>query len=364
MATDALYIHPSSPISTTSGTIYTNSPTASTELFIYDNSYSSHMVTFIRKEGTKYKLVYTGMVHGFPDIYYEYLYRFDFGRFIKYNGIDTTLTHDGPYLSYFSGNNDCDLTLCFGDIFTTSGYMIDTYPNGEKYLKPGYTPTDVIATKYRYTFIDREDSIGYYKPGALYRDSWYPITVYSGTVHFSLFDTSNTLLKTSSIGVDSGYNYKVAFIKIPSNVRSVQFAYGATGLPEIYPSEGCVKQVFFMGRNGSFDALHCTGVDNVREEVRKEYIAVGKNTIITKQETQKQIIQNTGLGISSSQMYGLLNSSLVYRVENGKFQEYKLENTEFGGYNGVQLSGRNLELTLTLPYTTSRVTSKQASFLD
>ena len=364
MATEAIYIHPKSPIQAYSTTIYTNSESGSTELIMYDNTYDLLDFTFIRKEGTRYKLVFVGKANGFYDSDYGYLYRFNFNKFIKYDKVNTDIVHVNSYYAYMLGNNECDLTLCMGDIFATSNYMFDYYPNGEIWLKTSYTPTDVIATKFRYVFKDKVDGYGYYKPTEALPNTWYPITVYYGTLNFSLIDTDNNILYGTGFSVPAGYSYIVGFIKIPNNFRSIQFAYDAVGLPEIYNAKRCANPIYFMDKYGTFDVMYCNGVSNTKNVVERENIKIGKNIIVTKQETQKQIIQNTGLGINSNQLYNLLSSPLVYKIENNKLQEYELETSEFGGYNGVTFGNRNIELVLNLPYKQERITNKRITFFD
>ena len=358
----AISINSRSPIQSTTGTIYTNADNPTLELFLEDTSASITKYSIIRKEDGRYKVIFTGTSSGFNNGT-NYQWRFDFEKFIRYNKLETTVTHDDSYFGYILGNNNCELTLALGDILVSSAAILELKTNGEIWIESGYTPADLTATKYSYTFIDRSDSTGYFKPSMIYPGTWYPVIVYSGTIFYSIY-TSDGLVKNDGVFLETGYNYKIGFIKIPENVVRVEFNYNGTGLPTLYPTIGCIEPIYFMGNNGAFDVMYCSGVNNNKNVVERENIKIGKSIVVTKQETQKQIIQNTGLGISSAQLYNLLSSPLVYKVENNNLQEYELETSEFGGYNGVTFGNRNVELVLNLPYKQERITNKRITFFD
>lgn len=359
----AISINAKSPIQGTTGTIYTNTDNPTLELFLDDTSNVNLDYSIVRKEGSRYKVIFKGKGIGFNNGV-NYQYRFDFEKFIRYDKIETTVTHVDSYYAYVLGNNDCELILCLGDIFTSSASMLETLSNGEVYLKVAYTPVDLIATKFYYAFKDRIDGTGYYKPSEVIPSTWYPITLYSGQLNFSIIATNGSVIKGDGITVPAGYSYIVAFLKLPASFRSIQFAYNTVNLPEIYVTNKCINPIYFMGKDGAFDVMYCSGVSNTKNLVEKENIKVGKSIVVTKQETQKQIIQNTGLGVSSAQLYNLINSPLVYKIEGLNLQEYELETSEFGGYNGVTFGNRNIELVLNLPYKQERITNKRITFFD
>lgn len=360
----ALTIHPNSPISATTGTYYTNQLNPKTQLFLYDSSASSNLYSIIRKEGTKYKFVFTGKATGFYDITYGYLYKFDFSKFIRYNKIDTTTFNVGTYYSYLYGNNSCDLTLAVGDVIANNLSKVDIYSNGEVWLKTSYTPTDLVATKYRYTFFDRVDSIGYYKPDKVIPNTWYPITLYSGGFSFSIIGTNGTSIYGNGFAVSPTNTYQVGFIKLPADFRSVQFAYNGTALPELYKTDICTNPVYFMDKWGNFDALYATGTRNEKLSNERNDIIVNGVPINKDLTTTRSIVQNTGLGISDAQMRGLFSANSAYMLEGGQFKEYLLSNNEWTGYNGVSLGNKNIELEFVDPVQHKRITNKIVSFLD
>lgn len=359
----ALTIHTKSPITSTTGTYYTNQLNPKTQLFLYDGSYSSYPYSIIRKEGSRYKFVFTGKATGFYDISYGYLYKFDFGRFIRYNKVDTTTYNVGTYYSYLYGNNSCDLTLALGDVIADNLSKVDIYSNGEVYLKSSYTPSDLTATKYRYTFFDRVDSTGYYKPSKAIPNTWYPITLYAGSINFNIMSTYGTIYG-NGFTVPYGYTYQVGFIKLPADFRSIQFNYNGNNLPELYKTDMCANPVYFMDKSGNFDVMYTTGTRNEKLSNERNDIIVNGVPINKDLTTTRSIVQNTGLGITDAQMRGLFSANSAYMLESGAFKEYLLANNEWNGYNGVSFGNKNIELEFIDPVQHKRITNKTVSFLD
>lgn len=359
-----------SPIQSTTGTIYTNNPTQENKLFLEDTNLTTFYYAIIRKEGSRYKFIQNGQMYGFYDGM-SYLYKMDFGNFIRYSKFNTsTIIKSSQYKSYFSGQRRCDLTFAISssNIITSNSSKVVTEANGDVYMSGSYTPSDLTATKYRYEFVDGISSKGYIKPDIIYRGTTYPILLNSGVMFYSLFDLNNNLLESSSFSLPDGSDYVVGLINIPNNCRSIQFYYGAD-LPEIYAINNCGYPYYYLGLDGGFNLLYTTGVKNVIDNVKKDTIKIGNNIIVTKQITNKQIKQNSGLALNEDTIRSLIQSPFVYTITNDgsgnlTIKEYSIDNSTFDGYNGVSLGSRNIELIFNDPKEYKRITNKTIGFFD
>ena len=359
----AITITSDSPIQSTWGVYYLNEPNQKNELFIQDTSNVNLEFSIVRKEGALYKVIYSGKATGYKSGS-NYYYRFNFENFIRIDDLSTTVTHVDEYHAYILGNNESDITLCLGNIFTSSTSMLDIMTNGEVYLKPQYTPVDLIATKFYYVFKDKIDGTGYFKPSEVIPSTWYPITLYSGQLNFSIIATNGTVLKGDGITVPAGYSYIVAFLKLPASFRSIQFAYNTIDITEVYATNKCVDPIYYFGESGEFGMVNCTGVSRRVETTAKEQIGKFNGILFTKNITNKQIVQNTGFGIPAIVIYNLIKAPVAYKIVDNNLKKYIIENESFNGYTNVKLGDRNVELTLTDTKNYKRITNKAISFFD
>lgn len=359
----AITITSNSPIQATSAVYYINSTTQVNDLFLDDTVNASLQFSIVRKEGTAYKVIYSGKATGYQTGV-SYQYRFNFDNFIKIDDLPITVTHVDSYYAYITGINDCELTLCLGDIFTSSASMLDIKANGEVYLKPAYTPDDLIATKFYYVFKDKIDGTGYYLANEVIPSNWYPITVYSGQINYSIISTSGSTLKSDAITVPSGSSYIIGFLKLPASLRSIQFAYNAVDLPEKYAVDKCVDPIYYSSLTGEFSVVNCTGVSREVETTARENIGKFNGILFTKNITNKQIVQNTGFGIPAIVMYNLIKAPVAFKIVNNNLKKYIIENESFHGYTNIKLGDRNVELTLTDTKNYKRITNKAISFFD
>lgn len=301
MATTTLSFDPSSPIQSTTGTFYINSPTQENKIFFLDDVTPGFYYAVIRKEGSRFKFIQTGYMNG----YYNpstgnYEYSFDFDKYIRFEKVSQTATPVNTYFQYLNGLNVCDLTIATSgvEIISSNSDKIVTETNGDVYLDGSYTPSDLDASKYRYDFVDRDSSIGWFKPADTIKGTWLPVTVYgTSPINFTLYDINdNPIIANVAITVGSGYSYRVGLINMASNVYRVTFNYLSQNYT-FYSIDRCGNSYYFMGKNGAFDLLHCTGVRNEVDNVTKDNIKIGNSVVVTKQTTVKQIKQNTGISV-------------------------------------------------------------------
>ncbi len=369
MASDAFNISPQSPIQNYTGTFYVNKPTQVNKLFLQFSDSSQFYFAIIRKEGNRYKFINSGILNGYYDSTTAYyLYKIDFDNYIRFPKVQQTVVYEDPYYVYLNGNNVCDLTLATGnDIIASNLDKVVIESNGDVYIAGNYTPSDLNASIYRYYFQDRIDSTSYYRPPKIYKNTWYPITLYGGVpLYFSLWDKFGVRITNSiEIRVGSGYEYKVGLIYISPYVHEVRISYDANDLSFI-TNDVCGNPYYFYGKDGAFDLIYCEGKKNEIDNVSKDNTKIGDSILITKQLTNKQIKQNTGLNVSDYQIRNLLSSQFVYEYDTFTtiFKPYLIDTQTFEGFNGVSFGNRNIELLFTDPKEYKRITSKTINFYD
>ena len=81
-----------------------------------------------------------------------------------------------------------------------------------------------------------------------------------------------------------------------------------------------------------------------------------------------KIRHNTGLAIKQEQIYSLIKSPNVNAITNtidGPVNDIlNIDNESFEGFNGMNLSERNLELIFSKPKNVRRITDKEIKFFD
>ena len=133
-------------------------------------------------------------------------------------------------------------------------------------------------------------------------------------------------------------------------------------------TDKCMTPYYFWSETGSFDTIYCSGVANKVIDVEKEYINVNGRQIPLKITSVEKIKHNTGLTLKQEQIYSLIRSPLVNKIEikDGEphNSQYNIDLESFEGYNGVNISERNLELKFTKPIESKRVTNARLNFFD
>lgn len=356
----AITILNNSPIKSTTGTLYTNDPNFDSRLF-WTSDETKLYYAVIREE----IVIASGLLNGY-DNGTNYSYRFDFNNYIKINNQESivfTATGTTGTLM-FSCNNSSTISLLLDNSnvittnLTTSGLTQNM--SGPIIVSDGYVPSGLTYDSYfEYKFWDKTagadilfESISTYS-----KNSYYPVTVYNGTV--------NGLAK------QAGYDYTVYMFYLSGTTFSVNAINGSSVTLKnitVSTTNTCYNDWYFWNTNGAFDSLHCKGNNNEVNTATKTSISNGNKTIYTKIAIQKEIKQNTGFGLNASQMYALVSSPLVYKITYNSslstVKEYEINTNSFGGYNGLKLGERNLEVSFMDPVKYERKTNYTSTFFD
>lgn len=171
--------------------------------------------------------------------------------------------------------------------------------------------------------------------------------------------------------------YITYMIKVPLDATKISFniyRLGTDGeavetyIEEFIPVNGCMTPYYFWNDNGAYDTVYCTGVANKITDVEKEYINISGVETPLKITYVDKIKHNTGLTLKQEQIYSLIKSPVVHKIETKgnipTIVKYNIDLESFEGYNGVNISQRNMELIFSKPRESRRVTNKQITFFD
>ena len=276
-------------------------------------------------------------------------------------------------------------------------YRLETQPIAQKGT---YMPVTIYRNNiFMYTFIDELGEVIYQSPQ--YKKG--PDSEVVGVADGYILTTSDNFvlneLSLAYIGLENGMStlkgskigYVTYMVYIPDNVDRVSFAIFDDGgfdiiqAPEfvdLYPTieevskysksvygfkatDGCMKPYYFWNDNGAYDTVYCAGVVNKVEEIDKQYVNInGVETPIKITVTEK-LKHNTGLTLKAEQVYSLIKAPQVNAITYGPINNfYNIDLETFEGYNGINLSERNIELMLSKPKNMRRYTSKNLTFFD
>jgi len=328
---------------------YINKDEFDSRLF-FTSTYTTLNYIVLRSDGSNYNVIATGKLNG-----YNLNYRFDFGNYIKIdNQDDITPTNLDIYGNiYFNGNCSSNLYLMVSntDIFDDNSSLFIQNTDGTI-----YTTTNpnlfVYNQLFNYRFWDKDEQ-SYYNLETVDSDSdFISIRIYSGTTLYFESKGEDYLIAYNTVGVDSGYDYKVVLLNLykPVYWLAVNLYYNSVLLDErdIYPLHNrCYNKWYFFNPNGAFDSIKTTGINDEITNITRESITVGNKIINTSITNQKQIKQNSGLLLEESQIRGLLNSPIVYKlnadsyispnlIENGRLTD--LSNGQYGNTSIVYLT--------------------------
>ena len=356
----AITITNNSPIKSTTGTLYTNDPNFDSRLF-----WTSEEIKYYYAVIRDRIVIASGLLNGY-DNGTNYSYRFDFNNYIKINNQEDILfTATGTTGTLmFSGNNSSTISLLIDTTnvvtqnIASSGLTQNM--NGTISLSTGVATTGLTADKlFEYKFWDKTagadilfETISTYS-----KDSYYPVTVYNGTVN--------------GLSKQAGFDYTVYMFYMSGTTFSVNAINGSSVTLKnitVPTTNTCYSDWYFWNTNGAFDSLHCKGNNNQVDTITKNSISNGNKTIYTKIAIQKEIKQNTGFGLDASQMYALISSPLVYKITYNStlstVKEYEVNTNSFNGYNGLKLGERNLEISFMDPKKYERKTNYTTTFFD
>lgn len=187
--------------------------------------------------------------------------------------------------------------------------------------------------------------------------------------------------------------YITYMLKIPKNVEFVSYAIYSNGKSNIqnslyvnrYPLasttprdtisvygfravEGCMKPYYFFNENGAYDTIYCSGTRNEIVDVEKKYVEINGVKTPIKITSSTKIKHNTGLAIKQEQMYSLIKAPNVNAItptpQGIRNEMLIIDNESFEGFNGFNLSERNVELIFSYPKDARRITNKEINFFD
>lgn len=325
---------------------------------------------------------------------------------VGYNGNITLNTNWYTYLSV-KRDNQCFVSFIDG---RAESYDVDDrelqYRNETVTVaqKGSYMPITVYRNNaFMYTFVNRNGETIYQSPllqkgsddNVIGLRDGYIMTQsdgYAMTEGWNKIMTENTRGMNDMLSARNGYI--TYMLKIPNNAEFVSYAiYSNSGKDNIqsplfesrYPLasttprdniavygfrtvEGCMTPYYFWNDNGGFDTIYCSGTRNELVDVEKKYVEINGVKTPIKITTSTRIKHNTGLAIKQEQMYSLIkapNVNAITPTANGIRNEMLIiDNESFEGFNGLNLSERNVELIFSYPKDARRITNKEISFFD
>ena len=267
-----------------------------------------------------------------------------------------------------------------------------------------YLPVTVYRNNiFMYTFIDRNGDTIYQSPKLQKGEDDNEIGLRDGYIMtesdgYVMTEGWNKIMTENSRGMNDMLSARNGYItymlKIPNNAEFVSYAiYSNSGKDNIqsplfesrYPLasttprdniavygfrtvEGCMTPYYFWNDNGGFDTIYCSGTRNELVDVEKKYVEINGVKTPIKITTSTRIKHNTGLAIKQEQMYSLIkapNVNAITPIANGIRNEMLIiDNESFEGFNGLNLSERNVELIFSYPKDARRITNKEISFFD
>lgn len=323
-----------SPLTSGATHQYINEVDFEPKLFFTDSNAKLYYI-LLRKDSTNTKVVQYGILNGYKEGS-VYDYRFDFDNYIKIeNQIDPDITMVDTLGSFkFNGFNTSTLSLCVDTTDVLAQNLIAGHikqeTNGEMLLVSGHTTSQIVCdTMFEYVFHDKTDGdcVLFETNPIVEFEKYFTFTVYDGIVYYNFYSNATTVMcATPGCTRTAGYDYTVYMLRIPSGTMYL----GIEGYDEVnnqfigtsyQPKCYGYTNYYFFNTNGAFDSIHCKGTDNIVDVVTKNGIQVGNKMVYTDINIQKQIKQNTGLALTQEQIYGLIESPNVLKInEVGDFE--------------------------------------------
>jgi hypothetical protein len=139
----------------------------------------------------------------------------------------------------------------------------------------------------------------------------------------------------------------------------------------VLPKPCNTHQWFYYSNNGILSTFWTTANVHEVESTEKEYITINNRQINTKNITTKQKKINIGYGLTEEEMYEIAKTPYIWQqVYNSDgsipvlLKRYKNNTTTFEGWNGSNLSDRNIELIIEDEKKYKKITTPQIGFFD
>ena len=355
------------------GSLYfTNAPDFDPQVFFTDPSNTLYYMVFDVKNN--HKLIYNGKLNG-----YNNNYRINLGKYIKFEtqndldfemidnavGRQTRSYSSGPHILLVFDATNLLVTQPSKFIYNSDGSI---YCNGNPY-------TQFNESSLRnYVFEQKEDSdyVTLGTPSVVYSDSYVPFTNFkfsSLTLTVNILDSTNTVIDTLQVFNET--NTQDTLIYIPS-IASKIFIWSDIFNSKSYtvaPKPCNTKQWFYYSNNGILSTFWSTANIHNVDSTEREYITIGNRQLLTKSATTKQKKINIGFGLTEGEMYEIAKTPYVYEptiTDDGslKLKRYKNNTTTFEGYNGTNLSERNIELVIEDEKKYKKITTPSIGFFD
>lgn len=279
----------------------------------------------------------------------------------------------------FSHNNESKLYLYLSNTESLSGNIssgrLRKLPDGSVRLSSGTYSNLTAQTKVFPTFIDATSTSPYRMPKEASVDHYIPITLLGtfSSFRYRFRDKNNATLFYSLIfnkTVEQGAD--VYLLKAYEGTTVVEITLEKDGVSEtiiIRVEDDCnLTPYYFWNINGGYDTILCRGIARDVVNVDKKYININGKDIPLRIDIDSKVTHNTGFGLNSEQIYSLIKSPNVNRLEFNAISPINhimnIDDESFNGYNGTNLSERNIELTFSKPTQSRRVTNKRITFFD
>ena len=343
------------------------------------------------------KIILNGKLNGhFNDIDYDY--RFDFDEYIVFNYEFTNRQKSVVYneiniepLSYTPTQyntlgefinvvsepvNNCKLRIYFSPEnmiqINTYGHKITQNSNGEYYVIDFDTVVndDFIYVNFwnmissnMLNDTSTNNYIAYGGNDILIPNEKYLIIngLSGGTTVMGM-----TMVTSSNTYVYTYLPTATMLIDIPDDIVSLTITNNKLKTNKVYyPIKKCYTSYYFFNRDtGYLDRILAEGFGNITDNVTRESIRLGNRLVQTKIKNVKKIRHNTGFNITNEQILNIIENPYVYKLENGKFKRYLVETNEFTGFNGKNLSRKNVELVFIDEKQYEKKTDYLMSFFD
>lgn len=350
---------------------YLNSEGFGSQLFFSDPDISKLYFILVRNEDGVEKVISNGVLTGFYENS-KYKYRFDFKNYIWiHNQNIENLTTITTNVKSFTVNNRCKLSLFLSHIDNLLSLSHVTKINESEYIINNMGGMQNYFTTFQYTFYDKKDGeLFNYNDGDVVRDSIISVTLYNESICYYTITYEDLSSETGSITAGANET-KVGLIHIPSSCFFLDLELTDNGFKDIYISEEPINcrnryyDYFYFGINGFFNRIRCLGEYNDTVLTTKNYINVSNKKYLNKISTEKKIKQNTGFKLNQDEIYSLIQSPKIYKIDNSlNIKKYNIDNNTFEGYRGLLLSEKNLEIIMSEEKTTERKTNLKVGFYD
>lgn len=377
----AITIVSNSPISSTGGTQYVNSTNFDSRLYFNHASSNLYYMLFVQKDSSSFYMHEVGRLDGYNNST-SYSYKFDFDRHISFNNqfknTDLTVT-TGGFLT--TGFNKVTVAFCYSTSSTfyednLAGGKLEVTSDGQVRIKSPNLPSGLIQDGYcQYIFKDAvanpANSYLLTPATTIYRGSYLPFIHNSGyKVEVKQVNDNNTTNTVTYSSVTSK-DYTITFVKINDTTKTINWKLlnSDSVYANLSGSSNTLCNInsnfyYYFNQDSDMKVINLTGTRNIIDTVEREETKLKNGKIILNIKKNKKISQNSGFNITDTQIRDMLSAPFIYQFEGNILKQYTIDNDTFAGFEGTNLSGRNIEILLTDTKTYERKTTSIINFFD